>query len=589
MGRIKKKGESGIAVKYITRNKAVKKLQISLFDFRRLCILKGIHPHEPKNKKKALKGSTANRIFYYAKDISLINHDPILDKMREKRAFYKKIKRALAKKQTEYAKDLKSRAPKYTLDHLVKERYPSFVDALRDLDDALSMVFLFATMPPAGKCPASVVAECQQLSREFLHFVIHSRALRKVFLSIKGIYYQAEARGQIITWLVPYQFCQKAPRMVDFKVMSTFLEFYRVLLGFVNFRLFSDLNLQYPPALDENLEAGSADLAAMLIRAKDSLQAAPSKPKSKPLDAGLAQRIKSLNKKLGSLVPPSDMSEEQEAVEEEEAFKAPENEEGGDSDEVLKAFNESSALTSFQSLFAHQSFFLSREVPRNSLEFVIRAFGGKVGWDSSVAAGSPYDSSSPAITYIITDRAVIPDRRTDCIYVQPQWIYDSINAKKLLKESPYFPGSQLPPHLSPFVEYKDGDYVPDEAFKFQGEIDSAEVEAEAEQDEESDEESDDSADEDETYMEELHKEVAGTSFSESKPAPKPATKANSKKRPNPSKEASKVEEVDVKEMGKVMMTKKQKYLAEKFQKNSSKKEAAVNKLLAKKEALKKKK
>ncbi|KAJ9079104.1 mRNA-binding ribosome synthesis protein [Entomophthora muscae] len=102
MGRIKKKGESGIAVKYITRNKAVKKLQISLFDFRRL-------------------------------------------------SFYKKIKRALAKKQTEYAKDLKSRAPKYTLDHLVKERYPSFVDALRDLDDALSMVFLLATMPPAGK------------------------------------------------------------------------------------------------------------------------------------------------------------------------------------------------------------------------------------------------------------------------------------------------------------------------------------------------------------------------------------------------------------------------------------------------------
>ncbi|KAJ9079103.1 mRNA-binding ribosome synthesis protein nop7 [Entomophthora muscae] len=301
--------------------------------------------------------------------------------------------------------------------------------------------------------------------------------------------------------------------MVDFKVMSTFLEFYRVLLGFVNFRLFSDLNLQYPPALDENLEAGSADLAAMLIRAKDSLQAAPSKPKSKPLDAGLAQRIKGLNKKLGSLVQPSDMGEEQEAVEEEEAFKAPENEEGGDSDEVLKAFNESSALTSFQSLFAYQSFFLSREVPRNSLEFVIRAFGGKVGWDSSVAAGSPYDSSSPAITYIITDRAVIPDRRTDCIYVQPQWIYDSINAKKLLKEN--------------------GDYVPDEAFKFQGEIDSAEVaaEAEAEQEEESDEESDDSADEDETYMEELHKEVAGTSFSESKPAPKPATKANSKKRP----------------------------------------------------------
>jgi hypothetical protein len=42
MGRLKVKGKAGAAKNYITRSSAVKKLQCSLADFRRLCILKGI-------------------------------------------------------------------------------------------------------------------------------------------------------------------------------------------------------------------------------------------------------------------------------------------------------------------------------------------------------------------------------------------------------------------------------------------------------------------------------------------------------------------------------------------------------------------
>lgn len=41
MGRETKKGTKGPNSKYITRTKAIRKLQISLNDFRRLCILKG--------------------------------------------------------------------------------------------------------------------------------------------------------------------------------------------------------------------------------------------------------------------------------------------------------------------------------------------------------------------------------------------------------------------------------------------------------------------------------------------------------------------------------------------------------------------
>ena len=48
------------------------------------------------------------------------------------------------------------------------------------------MLFLFATFPNIKVVNERILNQCRRLTVEFMHFVIHTQALRKVFVSIKG-------------------------------------------------------------------------------------------------------------------------------------------------------------------------------------------------------------------------------------------------------------------------------------------------------------------------------------------------------------------------------------------------------------------
>ena len=98
-----------------------------------MCILKGVFPREPKKK---VKGN--HQTYYHLKDVSFIQHEPLLERLREIRAYERKVKKADAKKNKERAALLKERRPTYKLDRIILQRYPKFVDALRDIDDCLS-------------------------------------------------------------------------------------------------------------------------------------------------------------------------------------------------------------------------------------------------------------------------------------------------------------------------------------------------------------------------------------------------------------------------------------------------------------------
>ncbi|KAL8685105.1 MAG: hypothetical protein Q9224_005963, partial [Gallowayella concinna] len=472
---------------------AVRKLQISLPDFRRLCIYKGIYPREPRNKKKASKTSTPSTTFYYTKDIQYLLHEPILNKFRDHKALAKKIARSLGRGEVGDAARLeKTGKPRISLDHIIKERYPTFVDALRDLDDALSLLFLFANLPSTSTVPPKIIALCQRLCLEFQHYLIITHSLRKSFISIKGIYYQATVQGQDILWLVPHKFVQRITGDVDFRIMGTFVEFYTTLLGFVNYRLYTSIGLVYPPRFDVSSDEKGGELGAITLESNglemgktiegQSTGTGDQDPENGPDVANLAMQRHANELAQRSELNPDKEQDDEIMQDEATTDTIDQFEVQGEGADILDQPRQSDSEVG--SLFAPYSFFLSRETPRQPVEFILRAFGCKrISWDEVLGDGAfTHDEHDPSITHQVVDRPPIvqPEvssttngdqegvvskpsrggRMPGRTYIQPQWIWDCVNQGKLLRPDLYAPGATLPPHLSPWVKPSKNSYDP---------------------------------------------------------------------------------------------------------------------------------
>jgi pescadillo protein len=127
---------------------------VTLPVFRKLCILKGIFPRDAK-----IPHTSKKQTYYLAKDIRFLSHEPLITTFRKfalllfafvyfhshrYRSHRMKLSRAIHREEKAAAKSIAEQKPDYNLDHLVRERYPTFVDALRDLDDALSLICAYA-------------------------------------------------------------------------------------------------------------------------------------------------------------------------------------------------------------------------------------------------------------------------------------------------------------------------------------------------------------------------------------------------------------------------------------------------------------
>lgn len=338
--------------------------------------------------------------------------------------------------------------------------------------------------------------------------------------------------------------------------MLTFLEFYQTFVSFINYRLYTSINLVYPPKLDTAKDEAGAGLSAYQIQStletKPLIEATPS----------YALSVKDTTKQLETL--PSKL-----AILAAETPTTPPEAHAVD-DENLDTFTSidpeasslaqplSSTLETNNSLFRGLHVYLSRETPVDDLTFLLLSFNVSSLSTDPTTGYAPYPETDARITHQICDRGRLPERIVPGRkYVQPQWIVDSINKGKLLDEEAYAPGAELPAHLSPFTEKTEGRYDP-------------EAPVEIGDEEEDEVEEVDEVDEDTQYQRFLEAEVAGS---------KAVEKVVKKKR----KEVD--ENGEAKEMAKLMMSNKNRRLLEAMEFGNRKRRNEAERLQSRKREL----
>lgn len=374
--------------------------------------------------------------------------------------------------------------------------------------------------------------------------------------------------------------------------MLTFLELYQTLLGFVHFKLYTDVALVYPPPLDAKKDDGAVGVGAFSLQTAES-QVKRSVEKIKTVDIDgrtitgkdVRQTIKSISASGQQQDPDAEVVEVEERNEEEEAFipRASTSQVASDLP-TLQSLSFIPASTS-SNLFTPYTFWISREVPRPIFEFLIRSLGGRVGWPASSGSGSPIEEWDDSITHVIIDRPPIEkeetlaqrELRSRRKYVQPQWVADSINAGKILLEDIYSQGKPLPPHLSPFGDHV-GAYDPTVEPELADDVDMSDAESEdvGSGDEDADAGKDtveaalESVTEDPAALRaaELAAEAAGMDYGTFEARVKKASKKAASKPPKPVEEAEQ-------DMNKMMMSNKQRKLYEKVKHSRQKRTAEV--------------
>ncbi|MES1915849.1 MAG: hypothetical protein MHM6MM_007741 [Cercozoa sp. M6MM] len=264
--------------------------------------------------------------------------------------------------------------------------------------------------------------------------------------------------------------------------MQTFLEFYLTMIGFVHFKLYHDVGLQYPPVLLREQEAQGEHLTAMRavpkqtaagtgVRADDAedTEASIEDEMSKAKRQSVVDAVVATLKKNEDTDEQAEEEHVEEHADDAATFRSLASGDGEDAADRMQDADEGEEkkqedlrarlAQSRKSLFRQYTVLLRREVPQDILEFILMCMGAKVVLERPGDARDKYDNDT-SITHEITDRPTILNKLETREYVQPQWVFDCLNMNAVLPVTPYAPGQRCPPHLSPFVDDVANGYVP---------------------------------------------------------------------------------------------------------------------------------
>jgi len=440
----------------MTRAQVIRRMQLTIKQFRELCILKGLHPVEPGRKRIRKQSS---KTWYFLKDVTWLKSDPGVEYFRKKYTYDKKEAKYAAKGWKDKLINLRNNKPELDIGAYVKDRYPSLQDAINDMDDALCVVSLLqelqANKRAEKRIKKSVLRDCERLVREWNLYVAESHSLTKVFVSIKGTYYQANVRGAKVMWLVPHGTRPMVPRDVDMETMGYFAEFYISMLSFIFYRLYTEMGFVYPPRINRENEQQDLGMRALELVPHNTADVKMVKPVvvKQQVTAEEKKRLSEVERKLNTFGKTEQPDEEEQEVKTEpkdeeipEEFRKVDEQEG----ENLERYQTAPSL-----LFANLKFWINREVQNKELQFMIRAFGAVEVFEGIC------DENDTTITHQIVDRDWPKENMKEGReYIQPQWVFDSINAGILLPYHEYSTTAILPPHLSPFVDDKAKKYTP---------------------------------------------------------------------------------------------------------------------------------